>query len=71
MNLNEGKDRTQISMKDLCLQGKYYEAEEFCPNTLDFGLIFLSTVTEDALAGMFSETGRQKIIETKSWKEDR
>lgn len=53
------------------MQGQNNEAEEFCPNILDFGLTFLSTDTEDALARMFPETGRQRIVETKSWKEDR
>lgn len=44
---------------------------EFCPNTLDFGLTFLSTDTEDELVRTFPETGRQRIVEAKSWKEDR
>ena len=53
------------------MQGKDKEAGEFCPNTLDFGLTFLSTDTEDELARMLPETGRRWIIETKSETEDR
>lgn len=67
----QSKDRTQISIKDVRLQGKDKKAEESCPNTLDFGSTFLSTDIEDELARMFPETGRQRIVETKSWKEDR
>ena len=71
ISLNKGKDRIQISIKDVHLQRKDKKAEEFCPNTLDFGSTFLSTDIEDELARMFPGTGRQRIVETKSWKEDR
>lgn len=71
ISLNKGKGRTQISIKDVRLQGKDKEAGEFCPNKLDFGLTFLSIDTEDKLERMLSETGRKKIVETKRWMEDR
>lgn len=48
IGLNKGKAKTPISMKDVHLQGKCKKAEEFCPNTLDFGSTFLSAGTEDS-----------------------
>ena len=43
------------------MQRKDNEAEELFPNMLDFGLTFLSADTEDEMAIIFPETGRQRM----------